>query len=309
MKKFKYVIISESFNENVGGYIALHKLCDELNRLGYTAKIMPAFNNFSFNKNNIIIPLLKFLKERIRRIKKFKTNPEFITPKIKESEFIKDIDSYIAIYPETISGNPINAKHVVRWFLHSPGFHNKNYFYNHDELYFKFHSGIKVPEDLIKSTSKHELYIIHYPLHLYNNKNNSTTRNGSAYAIRKGVGKKIIHDLTNSINIDGKSHEEIAKIFKSVNVFYSYDPYTAFSTFAVLCGCDSVVIPDDNISIDEWIPDKALRAGIAYGINSIEDARKQRSSLINRVELEIKKNSENIQKFTMESSEYFSTHR
>lgn len=305
MAEIKFLIMSESYSPDIGGYIVLHKLCDELNRLGYLTKLVPAYNNFVFNKNNIVVPFLKFIKERIRRCKSYRVNPDLITPIVRLDELKNSEEGWVAIYPEVISGNPLNAKHVVRWFLHHPGFHNKNFFYGVDELYFKYHSGINIPTSLKASASELELRIVHYPLELYNLVGVSENRVGSAYSIRKGIGKKIVHDLGDSILIDGKSHQEISEIFKRVKVFYSYDPYTAYSTFAVLCGCDSVVVPDAGISIDCWLPDAAHRAGIAYGVESITGARSERSKLVERVNAELHNNSLLAIEFVAEVERFF----
>lgn len=305
MTKIKFLIMSESYDPNVGGHIVLHKLCDELNRLGYSAKLVPTFNNFVFNKNNIVIPFLKFIKERIRRCKSYQVNPSLLTP-VAEPDELKCInESCVVIYPETISGNPLQAKHVVRWFLHHPGFHNKKFLYGADELYFKYHSGINVPMSLTASTSALELRIVHYPIELYNMIDVSKIRKGSAYSIRKGVGKKIVHDLEDSVLIDGKSHQDIAAIFKKVKIFYSYDPYSAYSTFAVLCGCDSVVFPDADTSIDSWLPDTKHRAGIAYGFEAITKARDERQKLIERVDSELHNNSLLVIEFVTEVENFF----
>jgi hypothetical protein len=305
MEKVKFLIMSESYDPNIGGAIVLHKLCDELNRLGHLAKLVPTYNNFVFNKNNLIIPFLKFIKERIRRCKNYQINPDFLTPIAKPDELRNIKDDWVAIYPETISGNPLNARHVVKWFLHHPGFHNKDFLYGIDELYFKYHSGINVPLSLKVSTSDLELRIVHYPTELYNMVGVGEIRKGSAYSIRKGVGKKIVHDLEDSILIDGKSHQDIAAIFKRVKVFYSYDPYTAYSTFAVLCGCDSVVLPDADTPIDSWLPDATHRAGLAYGVEAISRAREERPKLIERVDAELHNNSLLAIKFVANVDKFF----
>ena len=298
--------MSESYDPDIGGSIVLHKLCDELNRLGYQAKLVPTYNNFVFNKSNIVIPLLKFIKERIRRLNDFRVNVDFATPVASSDELRNIEDGCVVIYPETIIGNPLNAKNIVRWFLHHPGFHNKSFLYGVNELYFKYHSGINVPKSLMASTSELELRIVSYPLELYNPLGVSKVRDGSAYMIRKGTGKKIVHNLKNSILLDGKSHQEISSIFKRVKIFYSYDPYTAYSTFAPLCGCDSVVIPDADVSISDWLPDATHRAGIAYGIEAIDEARIERAKLIERVKEELDNNSIVVSGFITEIIKFFS---
>jgi hypothetical protein len=37
-----------------------------------------------------------------------------------------------------------------------------------------------------------------------------------------------------------------------VETFISYDTYTAYSLFAVLCECESVVIPDEGVSEEAY---------------------------------------------------------
>ncbi len=113
-----------------------------------------------------------------------------------------------------------------------------------------------------------ELKVIFYPIDIYRNVELERTIE-SCYMIRKGVSKPIIHDK-NSICLDGKSHSEIAQIFNQARTFICYDDYTAYSIFAVLAGCVSVVVPDHSVSIDEWYSNETDRYGIAYGLNQVQ---------------------------------------
>ena len=305
LNKYKYIIAAESYDSTIGGYVVLHKLCDEINKLGGTAYLVPAYRTYYITRKNIILPLLKLAKEFLRRSRKFRTHEKWNTPIFDVRKLSSIDDDWIVIYPESISGNPLNAKNVVRWLLHHPGFHDPHFFYGVNELYFRFHSGIKVPESLLVNTSDLILTIIDYPMDVYLVEEIDTSRKGSAYLLRKGAGRKIVHDLADSIKVDGLSHIEMAKVLKKVKTFYSYDLYTAYSTFAVLSGCDSVVVPEDGISIDEWIPDKKLRAGIAYGIDNIESARLDRKILIQRTKEEATNNSIIAYKFMQECDIFF----
>jgi len=207
---------------------------------------------------------------------KIQTNPQFNTPTLT-IDFAKEIannNDYIVVYPEVVSGNPLNAKNVVRWFLHDPGFHTNLVKYGSGELYFRFGSVTNLfdpPEG--SKVSDSNLTVLHFPLELYNSEGWSENRSGSAYCIRKGKGKPIVHDLSESILIDDLPHEEVAKIFKKVKQFISYDTKTAYSYFAAICGCESIVIPDNGISEEAWIPDVNSRVGLAYGFENIEKAR------------------------------------
>jgi hypothetical protein len=140
---------------------------------------------------------------------------------------------------------------------------------------------------------------------IYNTNGASDQRSGSAYCVRKGNGKQLQHDLNNSILIDGKSHAEVADIFKRVKTFYSYDTTTTYSHFAVLCGCDSVVIPDPGVSEIEWREDPKDRYGIAYGLDNIESAR-MTAHLVKPMLMEYQKNSvKSVLSFIIEVNDFF----
>lgn len=178
-------------------------------------------------------------------------------------------------------------------------------FYGKNELYFKFNSAIEDFHFHGSVTSSNELKVIHYPLEHYNLEGVASERVGAAYCLRKGRNKKIVHDVTDSILIDGKSHAEVACIFKKVKIFISYDTYTAYSIFAVLCGCQSVVIPDEGVSIDEWYPNESDRFGIAYGFQNIEEASKTACLVREHVQREEGKVKDNVAIFAEEAIRYF----
>lgn len=126
---------------------------------------------------------------------------------------------------------------------------------------------------------------------IYNKENISLNRKGTAYCIRKGKGREIIHDLKNSICIDGLTHSETAAIFKKIETFISYDVATFYSQYAVMCGADSVVIPHKRLTKDEWrsMPGKS---GVAYGFNDLGWA-KETNDLFNKYYY-LEKKEENI---------------
>ena len=76
--------------------------------------------------------------------------------------------------------------------------------------------------------------------------------------------------------LDGKSHKEIAETMNKCEYFISYDLQTMYSQYAVLCGCKSIVIPENGVSKNEWQPKKEFQYGIAYGFDDIEEAEKTR---------------------------------
>ena len=154
-------------------------------------------------------------------------------------------------------------------------------------------------------TSEKELKVIHYPLEYYNLSGASNTRKGTAYCLRKGRGKEIQHDLADSILIDDMSHAEVAAIFKRVKTFISYDTYTAYSFFAVLCGCDSVVIPDGGVTKEQWYPNVKDRHGLSYGFDEIDEAKKTAPLVKEYVIREEHKSVDNVKSFLLESDAFF----
>jgi hypothetical protein len=302
----KFLIYSEKYNPTSGGAICLHYLCHILNDLGHEAYLVPDTFSFEFSMYNIRAGLRNIARGLGRIFKKYKTNPSFNTPVIKNIGKL-NLEEFITIYPETTFGNPISAKNVVRWLLHNPGFHTGKINYGKNELYFKFNQAISDFHHPGSTLSSVELKIIRYPLEHYNMENSTpeNLRKGTAYCMRKGQHKIIQHDLNNSTLVDDLSHEEISKIFKSVKTFISYDSLTAYSIFAVLCGCDSIVIPDNGVSESNWYPNPVDRYGIAYGFENLEKSRSTRHLVKNRIDEEHNKNYINAAKFVEQSEKFF----
>lgn len=255
-----YIIYAPPYDENSGGSIVLHKLCHELNKLGEKSFLWP------FKKK-----LNPSLSRRIKSIWKndFSVNPHWKTPIAKKENLT---ENSIVIYPEIISGNPLNAKNVVRWLLHIPGFHTKKYFdfSNCDQFFFFTEYCLDNPA-LPKISPENRLFVFDINKHYTDDKNYE--RNGSCYMLRKGSNKNITHDLTNSICVDNLAHAEMAETFKKSKYFYCYDELTLYSQYAALCGCISVVIPDKGGNRDVWEEkNPAGRFGVAYGTENIEHA-------------------------------------
>ena len=304
MKK-KFIIFAPSYDENSGGIVVLHKLCSLLNSLGYESYLHPYIFSYELNRNNLKDFIINVCKWSIRAgLSRYRTNPAFKTPIFRGS--LEGEDDYIVVYPEVVFGNPLKAKNVVRWLLHQPGYHEKFFFYGRGELYFKFNSAIQdfsFPESV---TSKTELKVIHYPLEFYNkDAAGGDDRAGTAYCIRKGRDKELQHDIKSSILIDGKSHAEVAKIFKRVKTFISYDDYTAYSIFAVLCGCESIVIPSKGVSEIEWYSNESDRYGLSYGMKNRKRAKESSHLVKDHVEEEENKSIKNVKNFILECENYF----
>lgn len=246
----KIYVVSEGYDEMAGGAIALHRFCHLLNEIdGIEARLIS--HKMILKRSWIARLLYIFSLCRIR--KHWRVNANWSGRYLSALRTISLMwshvgDDSVVVYPENISGNPLKAKNVVRWFLHNPGhFTSGVYEYGSGELYFKYSTTFANDFKVVGSSrlSNTILTISSHP-HVYCLDGAATERKGVAYLIRKGVGKQFVHDSTDSVCIDGMPHAEVAAVFKRVATFVSYDPVTMFSTYAILCGCRSVIVLTDE---------------------------------------------------------------
>ncbi|OOZ42330.1 hypothetical protein BOW53_00375 [Solemya pervernicosa gill symbiont] len=293
----KFVILAPSYNENIGGIIALHRLCHLLIQEGHDASIWP------YKKPRLSANPLRNIYLRIKyanRIRKspFQLNP-ILNSRIAEAT---DIDDAIVIYPEIIQSNPLNAAKVVRWFLYSPNSSlRKPIDYREGELYFYFHKVFN--DDEINPDSDNQLQTYWLRDDIYSNQHRDK-RSGSCHILRKGKRRKLIHDTSDSILIDGKSHTEIADIFNSVEYCISYDPHTLYSTYAALCGCTSIIVPDEDQKHSD-ASSSNRRPGIAYGFEQIEHARATQGEALTLIKTLEQKSNDTVKRFVKKCRRHF----
>jgi len=305
---YKYIIFAPSYSENNGGAVTLHHLCELVNKIGYECYLYPAFDNVEINLLNYKTVLPNFLKKLIRQpFRRFKTSKRFSTPVLKEFPGRLNLNKVVVIYPEIVFGNPLGAKNIVRWLLHNPGFFSRKIYYGPNEIYFKYSNQYKNFTYLNSRTSKDDLYIFTYLRNYYNEFDWASERQGVAYCIRKGEMSSIPFDLDGATLIDGMRHAKISKLFKKSKYFISFDPNTAFSRFAALCGCISIVVPLQGVDELAWQPDEEKRYGISYGFdnakieNSLFTATRLKQQMLNE-ENESKKV---VERFITEVQNFF----
>jgi len=307
MSNINFAIFSPSYDDNHGGPIALHYLCHLLNEMGQRAFIVPLYKTYDSDERFPLKGFLKSMASRYRNWRKeYAVCQGLLTPVIHRPQ-IPLADDMVAIYPEIVAGNPLGAKNVVRWLLHRPGYQTGKVCFGIGELYFDYNAFSSDFGIAGSKLSSKKLFISRYHKHLYNKSEalESQSRTGTAYCIRKGAGKKIVHDLENSILIDGMNHEEISKIFKRVKRFISYDTKTMYSLMAVACGAESVVVPDVGVSKAEWEPNPVRAYGIAYGFDDMENALMTAPHAIHQLELLDIQSKQAVSQFLTEVQDYF----
>jgi len=282
----EFIVFAPPYDPNVGGYIALHYLCHLLNEVKYTAHLVPLFSSAEISPIDPDSAATKVLEEQRDSIRKssYKVNAAWNTPIYRRPwRGIAKRDDLVVVYPEVVFGNPLRAKNVARWLLHDPGFHNKQVYFVPGEVHFRInemHRAVSMPWIEVVDEL---LTVSHLPWEHYYPPPDGSPRKGTAYIVRKGKGKPLVHDLNDSIQVDGMSHAQIGEICRQVLTFISYDSRTTYSALAAVAGADSVVIPDEGVSEEDWQPDEAIRGGIAYGIHQIEESRLGRERLTERL--------------------------
>jgi len=196
----------------------------------------------------------------------------------------------IVIYCEGTSGNPLNAKNIVRWILSEIGqnvSHDVINTWNKTDLVYYFNSEIKFeknPERIGKGYKFLNCIYINPIIEKYN----FNEREGTCYTIRKG---RLIHK--NNFHIDHAENLfellgdhslcECVDFFNKFKFFKCYDPLSFYVIVSALCGCIPIVHKIEGLSKQDWIrttsayqytKDKGLDNlyGIAYGEEDLQYA-------------------------------------
>lgn len=295
----KFIFYTPHYDDNSGGLIAIYKLAHMLNENGQTAKI---WHWTRLHKNEVRMINGKVTKQFYLPSKVSRIDVDCPYPIIEATE--NDIQDSIVVYPEIIEGNPLGANYVVRWLLNKPGAITGSTSYGFGDLiiYYAEHF---LPKGFIADDS-FRLQITDMKTHTYKD-NHVGQRHGVYYMVRKGRDAPLTYHPDHAVQIDGKSHAELAKIFASAQMFISYDLHTAYSLFASLCGCDSVVVPRPGMSKEQWKvgKDQADLEGIAYGYEDIERARQTRPAMIARVQQGHMTNLQEMNNFLNTCERYF----
>lgn len=284
--KFKYVIYAPPYDENSGGPIVLHRLCHLINECGgeaYLHPYVPSFEVHHYNATEIGVYSKRIYAAS--QLANYRINTTFKTPVLPPKENFAFGNDCIILYPEITFGNPLRARNVVRWLLHKPGFHTGKIYYGAGEIYYRYAEFLARDFHFPGSELADLLLRIQYtPFELYAmpRDDSQPERTGRAYCLRKGHNRPDIPDMADAILIDGKSHAEVAAIFKSVKQFITYDLYTKYSYLAAIAGCDSIVAPLATMTKEQWRPNIDDRYGLAYGFDDIEFARSTRALAIER---------------------------
>lgn len=293
-----------------GGNIVLHQLCAMLREKGIDARIFPTISYTQKNR-----PMCLWWKEWlwfIINLYWYKFKKIFIKQPITkyigddEDFFYNPVDGVrfqicpffnkentIVLYNEGFWGNFLKAKYVIRWLLSDRYEENRQKF-GKDDLVIAYR---QIFNDYNVNPTCKMVNITHFNSALYR-QTNFGPRTGNCYIVRKGKGRGDLPKVFDGPVIDGKSESEIVEIFNSSKYCYSYDTQTMYSSIASVCGCISIVVPEEGKSREDYLSSGEHGYGMAYG-DSAEEllyAEKTREKLIESLDY-TERNEYNIQKF------------
>lgn len=290
------------------GPVVLHLLCRMLSDLGYDARVFRLRTDVQHvsipcSRQEFLRSYLPFVNRKNRQVIE---NQEDSVKGCVLTDWPYVDDDTIVVYPEIVFGNPLAAKHVVRWFLNVNRF-KAQYVglqpYGEDDLFLGF---LNVFNDYQLNPSGRKVTLSYFNHDVYKRWNYGE-RKGCCFLIRKGVNRPDLPASVPGIIIDDLSEKEKVEVMNKCEYFYSFDTQTAYSIVAAVCGCVSIVIPEAGKSREDYTEGEAKGWGIAYGTSPEEldfarNTQKELHALIESFDVD---NQKNVQKFLTYCRDYF----
>lgn len=233
--KLNFIIaIYHSLDEDMtGGSIVLHKLAYELAIRDFNVYI---FTEPAFKHENIKVIHSEFKYENERTT-------------LNWENFSYPSNNTIAIYPQTMIGNPFNCKHVVRWILYHTTEEIEKTFGEND-FYFYF-GDFKT----FRKTDKKMLTIFEYNFDkLY--QENFGKRKGFCHILHKHTpqnGEDILR-IFNSKNLNEFETSKrldfnfLREELNKYEYFLTFDKKSYYTLSAILCGCKAIILETETYS-------------------------------------------------------------
>lgn len=291
----------------------LSALCKTLRGMGYDARVL-FINHYQLSPNDklgcksyiwktliknyisylwhCVFPKSNFLAQNILPALPLTTMPGI---KIQYNPFFSKRNS-IVIYPETLYGNPLGAKNVVRWLLYFNRFKGVEGAFGKDDLFVCYR---EIFNDESLNPLGLKLKINYFDNQLYR-QYNFGPRSGKCYILRKGKKRR---DLPKSFDgpvfDDDMSQEELVKMFNTYKYCYDYDTQTFYTAIAAVCGCIPIVVMEPGKTIDDYLAKgEQHHYGSAYGETpeQIEYAVSTRNKLLESLDYK-SRNEESVKSF------------
>jgi hypothetical protein len=207
----RFVIAAPDYTDIHGGVVAMHRLCDRLNHIGYEAYIEPLGDATGI------------------------TRPGWDTPLWWRRNF----DDTVMVYPEIVTGNPLGAQRVVRWLLNRPAwFTGSEMSEDGDDLIVAFSPQI-APDRPVLTVPLFDPTIF-FP--------KDVEGQGGLLWIGKGVVPPDLDrgDLTLITNSWPTSRHAMADLLRRAEVLYTCDWLTTIIGESLMCGTPVVLVGDQT---------------------------------------------------------------
>lgn len=309
-------IIIYNVNQYFGGTLVLSALCKTFRDLGYDARVMFTYalqsgpNTTVGCRKDTMKHLTKqwighllnkvFKKKCFFAKNQLQKSPLTTMPgiKIQYNPFFNR-NNTIVIYPEVMYGNPLGAKHVVRWLLFHYKHENESGAYGEKDMFVCYRKIFNSPALNPKEVTLHINYFDNQLYRQYN----FGPRSGKCYILRKGKSRKDLpKHFDGPVYDNDMTQEELVKMFNEYEYCYSYDTQTFYSIIAMACGCKSVVVMEPGKTVEDYLGEnERSHYGIAYGDTpeQLEYAEKTRDLKLKMLDYR-QRNETNVKAFIPE---------
>lgn len=219
-----YYVVAPDYRHTSAGIRVMHLLCHALNEIGAEAYI---------------------------------TGCQVLNPRLRTPTLDTGVINFhahagrdpIAIYPEVVTGNPLNARTVVRYILNRPGHIGGDTSYDPKELLYAYDpyfipTGMKARILTVPCTDDDIM-------HNRDNPDDKARQGACFYALKyRHFGHALpsgFHNGHIDLSQPVRSPEQIATILRKAERLYCYEP-SAITIDAILCGCPVVYVLSDYMA-------------------------------------------------------------
>lgn len=231
-----FIIVAPSYTQNSAGIMVLHELTDCLVTLGYKASLL-----LMTGTGYLVSESPDHFGPNLKRTP---------LPEAGQREIVNNIiNEGIVIYPEIVSGNPLRAPRVVRYFLNKDGLISgvKSYAQAKD-FCLAYYKSFK--------PNANDLLCLPITSECFNDLNTKSAmeRNYDVTYIGKGHQYSAVFIVTGTTEVTRNwpvSKTELAALLKGARYFYSWDTVSSTNIDALRCGAIPVFLQWNQISKEE----------------------------------------------------------
>lgn len=242
-RRHPYYIAAPHYSSQSAGVSVLHLLCHHLNACGQLAYMVSVTAD----------PAVA-------------TSPHLVTPVLTRQLAVRHLEAGlhpIAVYPETVSGNPMGCTTVIRYVLNFPSLLGGDPHFAARETVYGYSEELALAAG--GSTARLLFMPIADTLSFYL-PSTPTERRGNCFYARKHrlLGGKPHPCTQDAVEIrhgpGAQSKDEIGDLFRRSECFYAHEN-TALIYEAMLCGCPVVCIPGSHFNPAQCIASDRFTKG------------------------------------------------